>query len=314
MAARFTAMPTSADDQHQRPSTSGGSASRRTPSYTITTASATSVAPFSCADRISARRKPNVNPPRAGRRAEPGREQRKRDRAGVGEHVRRVREQGERGGRGYPPRPRPPSARESARARASGAGSRRCARGCARGRAWSVCPQHRRVRSRHERRSGGWAGLGLAASHALVLEGRCAPHRTRLPHRLGRLASGAGSPGGGSTGGGREPCLTAAPPAAGGGLRLSLGVLCCARRTAPGPAGLSRPCRLLRLSPLPPPPPRRQPPGSLADRAAAHEVRGRERREPDHACDRRRGRHAADRDPAPREHRARARPRAAHCL
>ena len=80
------------------PSTSGGSASRRMPSITITTASATSVAPFSCAERISARRKPNVK--LAARRAprEPRREQGERDRAGVGEHVSRVGEQRERVG------------------------------------------------------------------------------------------------------------------------------------------------------------------------------------------------------------------------
>ena len=43
--------------------------SRRTPSSTITAPSASSVAPFSCADRISARRMPKVKPPPAGRRA-----------------------------------------------------------------------------------------------------------------------------------------------------------------------------------------------------------------------------------------------------
>ena len=67
VAARFTTMPTIATTRTGSPSTSGGCTSRRTPSHTITTPSATRVAPFTCAERISARRKPNVKPPLAGR-------------------------------------------------------------------------------------------------------------------------------------------------------------------------------------------------------------------------------------------------------
>ena len=67
VAARFTAMPTIATTSTTPPSVSGGSIRRWIAATAITTASATSVAPFSCADRISARRKPNVKPPRAGR-------------------------------------------------------------------------------------------------------------------------------------------------------------------------------------------------------------------------------------------------------
>ena len=51
----------------RRPRRPAGRSGGGSPPPTITTASATSVAPFSCADRISARRKPNVKPPRAGR-------------------------------------------------------------------------------------------------------------------------------------------------------------------------------------------------------------------------------------------------------
>ena len=69
VAARFTAMPASATISTGRPSTEGGSISRRTPSAKITTASATSVAPLTWADRISARLSPNVKPPAAGRAA-----------------------------------------------------------------------------------------------------------------------------------------------------------------------------------------------------------------------------------------------------
>jgi hypothetical protein len=69
VAARFTAMPATATAITRPPSTSGGSMSLRVPSSTITAPSASSVAPFSWADRISARRIPNVNPPPAGRRA-----------------------------------------------------------------------------------------------------------------------------------------------------------------------------------------------------------------------------------------------------
>ena len=63
VAARFTAMPASATAITTPPSTSGGSRAGVCRRSTITTASPTSVAPFSCAERISARLKPNVNPP-----------------------------------------------------------------------------------------------------------------------------------------------------------------------------------------------------------------------------------------------------------
>ena len=98
VAARLTAMPASATTSTIVPSTSGGSIRRRTPSTRITAASATSVTPLSWADRISARLSPNVKPPAAGRRARRGGRERECDRAGVGEHVRGVGEQRQRGG------------------------------------------------------------------------------------------------------------------------------------------------------------------------------------------------------------------------
>ena len=54
--------------------------------------------PFACAARISARPKPNVHWPRAGRVARRRRNERCAERGGVGEHVTRVGEQGERAG------------------------------------------------------------------------------------------------------------------------------------------------------------------------------------------------------------------------
>ena len=62
-------MPTIATTSTARPATSGGSTSRWIASIEISTARPTSVAPFSWAERISARRNPNVKPPLAGRRA-----------------------------------------------------------------------------------------------------------------------------------------------------------------------------------------------------------------------------------------------------
>ena len=140
VAARFTAIPTSADDQHharRRPPadrSAGGCPRRRSPRR-----APTSVAPLTCADRISARRKPNVKPPPPAAR-QSRREQRERDRAGVREHVRGVGEERQRR-RGCPPRPPRPSSRGSARAPRSGAGRRPCGRACAggRGRAWAAC-------------------------------------------------------------------------------------------------------------------------------------------------------------------------------
>ena len=124
-------MPASATTSTARPSTSGGSASRRDAlehDHTRERDQRRAVqlgrqdlgAPE--AEREAAAR----GPPR-----EPRREQRERDRAGVGEHVRRVREQRERVGQDAAPRPPRPSARGSARARASGGGCRPCGRACA---------------------------------------------------------------------------------------------------------------------------------------------------------------------------------------
>ena len=64
----------------------------------ITPARTSSVAPLTWAERISARPRPKVNAPRGGRAASASGDQRQGDRAGVGEHVRGVGEQGQRAG------------------------------------------------------------------------------------------------------------------------------------------------------------------------------------------------------------------------
>ena len=88
-----------ADDEHDaRPRRRAGRPSRWTASIAITPASTSSAAPLTCAERISARPSPNVKRPAGGRAASRGGDQRERDRAGVGEHVRGVGEQRERVG------------------------------------------------------------------------------------------------------------------------------------------------------------------------------------------------------------------------
>src|SRR4051794_32780791 len=70
-AAMFTPTPTSAVTSTSPPATAGGRARRRTASKPRTAESTSSVTPLACADRISARWRPKVSPPRAGRAARP---------------------------------------------------------------------------------------------------------------------------------------------------------------------------------------------------------------------------------------------------
>ena len=67
--ATFAAAPSDADDEHQSPSTSGGSSSRFPASHAMTPASTSSSAPLSWAERISARPRPKVKRPFGGRAA-----------------------------------------------------------------------------------------------------------------------------------------------------------------------------------------------------------------------------------------------------
>ena len=70
IATRLIAAPASAvSDNRRRVRRSGGDISRCTASTTISTPSTSSVIAFACAERISARRNPNVMRPSAGRRA-----------------------------------------------------------------------------------------------------------------------------------------------------------------------------------------------------------------------------------------------------
>jgi hypothetical protein len=59
-APTLTSPPTTPTTITRPPSTSGGSISRRTASIAITPASTSSDAPLTCAERISARPRPNV--------------------------------------------------------------------------------------------------------------------------------------------------------------------------------------------------------------------------------------------------------------
>ena len=70
IATTLTAAPASAvDDDRRRVDRRAATSSRCTASTTISTPSTSSVIAFACAERISARRKPNVMRPSAGRRA-----------------------------------------------------------------------------------------------------------------------------------------------------------------------------------------------------------------------------------------------------
>ena len=69
IATTFTAAPASAVADDRRRVDLGGDMSRCTASTTISTPSTSSVIAFACAERISARRNPNVMRPSAGRRA-----------------------------------------------------------------------------------------------------------------------------------------------------------------------------------------------------------------------------------------------------
>ena len=91
-------MPISATIRTKAPSTSGGSIRRRTPSKTMRPPSSSSVTPLICG-------REDLGPAQAvGEAAARGtcgkaqRDERERDRDGVGEHVRRVGEQGQRVG------------------------------------------------------------------------------------------------------------------------------------------------------------------------------------------------------------------------
>ena len=86
------------DDASSQPPGSGGLISRSIAPKTIRPASTSSVAPFACAESTSIRRRPKVRLPARGPSDEPDHDEREQQRAGVGEHVRGVREQRERVG------------------------------------------------------------------------------------------------------------------------------------------------------------------------------------------------------------------------
>ena len=166
-----------ADDQHDAPSTSGGSASRWTASHAITPASTSSVAPLTWAERISARPSPNVKRAAGRPGREPRRDQRERDRAGVGEHVRGVGEQRERVGQQARDDLDDHEARISPSATPASGGRRRApARASARGRGRA------RVRGRPPPRPYSWSSLPFfGLSQSLDLLGRV---RRPAPARL----------------------------------------------------------------------------------------------------------------------------------
>ena len=97
-APMFAHAPSRPTTSTKPPSTSGADHRRRIASTAMTPASTSSVAPLAWAERISARPRPKVKRPAAGRAASPAAYSATRDRARVGEHVRRVGEQRQRVG------------------------------------------------------------------------------------------------------------------------------------------------------------------------------------------------------------------------